>query len=207
MNSNSYSPTSPQYLSVYVWQYWNSIGKGGKIVADNKEKRGPGRRWTNLSLAAHDRCWPVDYAAISFTATVVVANTALEQKRADAEKIERPACKRRTAPLKQGAWNPAFRFTFAPAQAVVSSAQAPSDILRAAHLLERLDDKEWPPRRDCRHRLWPRRERPSVARSLERSLDRTWSVREESVAAPATPCVETPSPLHPTGGDPRLHSR
>ena len=69
-----------------MWQYWNSIGKSGKIVADNKEKLGPGRRWTNLSLAAHARCWPVDYAAISFAETVAVANTALEQKRADAEK-------------------------------------------------------------------------------------------------------------------------
>ena len=124
-------------------QYWNSIGNGRKIVADNKEKLEPGRRWTNLRLAVHARCWPVDYAAISFAPTVAVASTVWEQNHANAEKIERPAFKRRTAPPKQGAWNPAFRFTFALAQAAVSSAQAPSDILRAAHLLERLDDKEW----------------------------------------------------------------
>ena len=64
------------------------MGKGRKIVADNKEKLGPGRRWTNLRLAAHAGCLTVDYAAIALTETVAVANTALEQKRADAEKIE-----------------------------------------------------------------------------------------------------------------------
>jgi len=37
-NSNIMLRTSSRYLSIYALQYWNSIGEGTTIVADNKEK-------------------------------------------------------------------------------------------------------------------------------------------------------------------------
>lgn len=44
----------------------------------------------------------------------------------------------------------ALRFTFVPAQAAAASCQDPSDSRRGVRCLERLDDKEWPPRRRSR---------------------------------------------------------
>jgi len=81
---------------------------------------------------------------------------------------------------------------------------SPHDTPQDIHQIERLDDKGWRSRRDCRHRRWPQRERPSVERSLAQSPDRSASVHEESVARPATtrnfityPLADISHPLNP----------